>query len=360
MLIIQLSSFYYRGYKMHNLQWTLLTDIINGKKVASIPTGFIIDSPWLPGWAGIKTLDYFTNDELWFEANKMAIEKFPEVLFLPGFWSEFGMCTEPSSFGAKCRWQENSLPHAEQIIHQIEDIDRLSVPNPAEDGLTPFVLNRLKLNRKKIESMGHSIRFAVARGPLNIGSFLMGTTEFLIALRTEPEKIKKLLQIITEYTINWLQLQKKQFDSIDGILILDDIVGFCGEPDFQEFAAPSLKEIFNCLDVSVKFFHNDADGRSCSPHLSDIGVNLFNFSFLHSLEEVKQWTNNEVVLLGNIPPRDVLALGNPEQIRRSVIEASKNVTDSSRIIFSCGGGMPDDVSTESIEIFQQAVREIKI
>jgi len=23
-------------------------------------------------------------------------------MFLPGFWSEYGMCTEPSAFGARC------------------------------------------------------------------------------------------------------------------------------------------------------------------------------------------------------------------------------------------------------------------
>lgn len=339
-------------------QWELLINVINGKQAAPLPVGFIIDSPWLPGWAGISTLDYFTSDELWFETNKKAVETFPDVMFLPGFWAEFGMCTEPSAFGAKCSFPRNQLPHADKIIHVISDIDHLVVPNPEKDGLGPFVLNRLRLNRKKIEQLGHKVRFAVARGPLNIASFLMGTTEFLMALRTDTEKIHKLLQIITEYTLKWLQLQKREFDTIDGVLILDDIVGFCGEPDFQEFAAPYLKEIFSCLDVSVKFFHNDADGRGCSPHLADIGVNLFNFSFLHSLEGMKQWTNNEVVLFGQIPPRDVLAAGTPDQIAQSVCEALASVSDKSRIILSCGGGMPDGVSTEQIRAFTDAAKKV--
>jgi len=153
-------------------------DVIRGEHVDSLPVGFIIDSPWLPGWAGISTLDYFTNDQLWFEVNKKAIEAFADVMFLPGFWAEFGMCTEPSAFGAKCSFYQDQLPHADKIIHTIDDIDRLKAPKPASDGLAPFVLNRLRLNRKKIENFGHSICFATARGPLNIASFLMGTTEF--------------------------------------------------------------------------------------------------------------------------------------------------------------------------------------
>ncbi len=340
---------------MNDSQWNLLLNTIAGLPNKEIPAGFIIDSPWLPGWFGISILDYFTNDQLWFEANKMAIETFPGMMFLPGFWAEFGMCTEPSAFGAKCRFPQNELPHAEKIIDCIEDIDRLTVPDPAQDGLAPFVLNRLRHTRKAIEQMGHKIRFAVARGPLNIASFLMGTTEFLIALRTDTEKIHKLLQIVTEYMIQWLQLQKQEFDTIDGILILDDIVGFCGEPDFQEFAAPYLKQIFNCFDASVRFFHNDADGRGCSRHLHKVGINMFNFSFLHSMEEMKQWTHNQVVLFGNIPPRDVLALGTPEQIQASVESAFSPLQDTTRIIASCGGGMPQDVSNKNLEIFVESI-----
>ena len=342
---------------MNDLQWKQLLDVIDGKVFDPLPVGYIIDSPWLPGWYGTSILDYFTSDDIWFEANKKAVETFSDVIFLPGFWSEFGMCTEPSAFGAKCTWQENDLPHAAKIIDDVKEIDKLTVPNPAQDGLAPFVLNRLKLNRKRIEKLGHSIRFAVARGPLNIASFLMGTTEFLIGLRMETEKIHKFLKIITEYTVEWIRLQKKEIDSIDGILILDDIVGFCGESDYKEFAEPYLKEIFNCIDASVKFFHNDADGKGCSKYLADAGINMFNFSFLHPMDTMQEWTDNKVVLFGNIPPRDVLALGTPEQIRTSVSEAMGLLKNKSRVIMSVGGGMSGGVSSENINAMIDAVRQ---
>ncbi|OXU16064.1 uroporphyrinogen decarboxylase family protein [Sedimentisphaera salicampi] len=343
---------------MKEIQWQKLLETINGTKCETIPPGFIIDSPWLPGWFGISTIDYFSNDELWFEANKRAVETFPDVMFLPGFWSEYGMCTEPSAFGAKCSFKKNDLPHAEKIISSVGDIDSLTLPKTETDGLAPFVLNRIRLNRKKIESLGHSIRFACARGPLNIASFLMGTTEFLITLRTDPDKAHKLLGIITEYTENWLRLQKQEFGTIDGILILDDIVGFCGEPDFQEFASRYLKRLFSSFDCSVRFFHNDADAKGCSPHLAEVGVNMFNFSFLHSIQELRQWTGGEITLFGNIPPRDVLASGTPEQVAESVRSNFSGLENTSRIIASAGGGMPDGVSTENIRSFTDALGDI--
>ena len=184
------------------------------------PVGFIIDSPWLPNWYGVDILDYFSNDQLWIDANLKAMEVFPDVMFLPGFWSEYGMCTEPSAFGARCTFPQGEFPHAHKCIHSVEDIDSLPEPNPKIDGLLPFVLNRLKLARHTIEGAGHKIRFAVARGPLNVASFLMGTTEFLTTMMMQPDKAHLLMRKITNLLKSWIELQMETFPSIDGILLL--------------------------------------------------------------------------------------------------------------------------------------------
>ena len=336
-------------------QWEKLLAVLNGEVFEPLPVGFAIDSPWLPGWAGISTLDYYCSEKMWFEANLKAVGQFPSVIFLPGFWAEFGMCTEPSAFGSKCRWQENELPFAEKIIADIDAVDSVRRPDPSTDGLPPFVLKRLKHCQHEIEAAGHAIKFAVARGPLNVASFLVGSTELLMAIRTAAAKTHALLAVVTDFIVDWLKLQAQTFASIEGIFILDDIVGFLGPQDFREMALPYLKQVFACLDASVRFFHNDAEGLVCAPFLAQIGVNLFNFSFQHSLGEMKELTKNSITLLGNIPTRDVLAAGTPDDVRDSVKAALRTVEDKSRIILSCGGGMPPGVRTRNIEAFLQAV-----
>ena len=266
------------------------------------------------------------------------------------------MCTEPSAFGSKCVWQENDLPFAEAIVTDLAQIRDLKTPDPRTDGLAPLVIERLVNCQSRIEAEGHAIRFAVSRGPLNLATFLMGNTEFFTGLYTDPEPIHKLLEIITDYTVKWIQLQISEFPTIDGIFVLDDIVGFINDDCFQEFAKPYLTRIYQAADVSVRFFHNDAPGMVCAPHLEEIGVNLFNFGFEHGLAEMKELTGGRVTLLGNIPPRDVLAAGTPADVEASVKKALASVDDRSRIILSCGGGMPPDVPTRNIEAFQTAAR----
>jgi uroporphyrinogen-III decarboxylase len=340
---------------MTDKQWENLKKVINGETLSPLPIGFIIDSPWLPNWCGASILDYFSNDDLWLRCNMKAINEFPDVMFLPGFWSEFGMCTEPSAFGARCSFPLNEFPHAHPVIQTADHIDSLPSPNPASDGLLPFVLNRLRLAQPKIEAAGHKIRFAVARGPLNIASFLMGTTEFLTTMMMEPEKAEALMRKVTSFLKEWLKLQMDTFPSIDGIFLLDDIIGFLGEDQFRTFGLPYFKELFS-MPVSVKFLHNDAPCKVSAPLLPEMGVNLYNMGFDVSLSELKHMMQNKVTLLGNIPPRDVLASGNCDQITETTVKLVCSLHDKSKVIFSCGGGMPPGVSSENITAFIDAVR----
>ena len=340
-------------------QWNILLNVVEGKKLETLPSGFIIDSPWLPGWCGISTLDYYSSDQLWFEANRKAIETFPDVMFLPGFWSEYGMCTEPSAFGAKCRWEEANLPHAEKISDDIDVLCKLEKPDVRTDGLLPFMINRLKNMQPQINGMGHEIKFAVARGPLNIASFLMGTTELMMAMMEDEDKVHQFVGMISEFLTDWIEYQMQLFPSIEGILLLDDIIGFLGDEQCREYVVPCFKKIYGAFDAKINFLHNDAAGLVSSPYLPEMGINLFNYSFEHSIAEIKELTNNQVALLGNIPPRDVLAGGSPEDVREAVRQSVQGVEDRSRIIMSCGGGMPQDVSTESLNAFADEVNKLE-
>ena len=193
---------------MTDKQWNDLNKVINGEILDPLPVGFIIDSPWLPNWFGEKIFDYFSSDDLWLRANLNVVQEFPDVMFLPGFWSEYGMCTEPSAFGARGSFPPDEFPHAHKVIHSTDDIDNLPQPNPKTDGLLPFMLNRLRLLQPQIEDAGHKIRFAVARGPLNIASYLMGSTEFLTVMMMQPDKGELLMKKITTFLKEYIQKVK--------------------------------------------------------------------------------------------------------------------------------------------------------
>lgn len=327
------------------------------KETLYAPIGFMIDSPWLPGWNNISTMKYFTSDNAFLETNIKAIETFPGVMFLPDFWSEYGMCTEPSAFGSKLMWQQDYMPHADRIISTADQIKYIEKPNVKTDGLLPLVIQRLKNLEEPIKQTGHEIKFATSRGFLNIATFLMGTTEFLDCMLTNPSEALRLIEVVTSFMIDWLRYQKEMFPTIEGIFINDDLVGFIGEDECREFVVPYFKRVYNAFDSKVRYFHNDADGTICASFLKEVGVNIFNFSFEHSINQIAELSGEGVIQLGNIPPRDVLDAGTPEIVAAEAEKMWKGVKDRHRVIWSCGGGMPQNVPTENIRAFIETIYE---
>jgi hypothetical protein len=50
--------------------WERFKQAARLEKTESVPVAFIVDSPWLPGYAGIDTRDYFLFPEKWLDINR--------------------------------------------------------------------------------------------------------------------------------------------------------------------------------------------------------------------------------------------------------------------------------------------------
>ena len=111
-------------------QWKTLVDVSEGKKFDFPPIALIVDSPWLPFYAEISHFDYYLLPDKWLAVNHKIHTDFPNIIFLPSFWVEYGMAIVPSAFGSLIKWKKHETPFAEKIISSIENINSLTVPDP--------------------------------------------------------------------------------------------------------------------------------------------------------------------------------------------------------------------------------------
>lgn len=327
---------------------------------AGTPLALIVDSPWIPGYLGLSHLDYYLDPEAWFEANLKVMLEFHDVTFFPSWWIEYGMAIEPSAMGARISFARDRTPGVRAMLFHLDDLDRLSPVDPYADGFMALALERYRIQKQRIFDAGFTIPVATARGPLCTAAFAHDLSKFMMNLKENPAGVHRLLAYTTESIIAWLKAQAEVIGpSVEGIFILDDIVGFISHDLYLEFAHPYLKQICDAFPPEwVKVYHNDASTKQFLEELPDTGFDVLNFTHKMDIAEVMRRTGNRMCLMGNVAPLDLGVRGTPDQVRDAALEILQK-TGGHNLILSVGGGVSPGMPTQNIEALVTAIHEFQ-
>jgi uroporphyrinogen decarboxylase len=271
---------------------------------------------------------------------------------------EFGMAAEPSALGAKIKFWQDNTPSEYHTLYHIEDLEKFPEYEVENDAFMAMTLHRIKMHKQRILDHGDILPLVTSRGPLCTAGFVRGTTDFMIDIVEKPEWAHKLIDLCTNLIIDWLNAQAKILgDTVEGIFILDDIVGFINEEHYKEFAHPYLKKICDSFPKDwVKIYHNDADINACLDHLPDCGFNVLNWGKQTDIAEVKARVGDRMCLMGNVNPLEIGVRGTVEEVREATLDILEK-SGGEGIILSVGGGTSPGMPRQNIQAMLQALEE---
>lgn len=329
--------------------WQRLKQAAHLKVTDRVPVALIVDSPWLPAYAGVNTLDFFLDPDLWFEIHLSLLDRWPEVAWIPGFWVEYGMATEPSAFGARIHWHDDRPPSIEPVVEDPAHWADAPLPNVREDGLMPLVLRLYERAEERLQAEGLGINMVAARGPMVTAGWIMGLTSLMTGVVERPAVVQRCLEKITTTLIGWLHAQLDTLTNPEGILLLDDIVGMVSVEHYDEFVAPHLQRIFAEFDGLVRIYHNDTPCPHLYPSLAEAGFDIFNFTHEVDIAQAKAAMGHRVALMGNVPPLHVAVRQPPEVVAEFAQACLDRAAPGGGMILSVGGGVSPDTPAASID-----------
>ena len=238
----------------------------------------------------------------------------------------------------------------------MEDLADLTPPDPASDGFCPLILHRYATLKQRVFDAGYTMPVVAARGPLCTASFFRGVTQFMMDLMDEPEAAKRLLDLCTTLTIDWLKAQAAAIGPcVEGILVLDDIVGMIGPDDYEEFAHPYLTRICAAFPADwVKVYHNDAGVEACLERLPDTGFDVLNWGKQTDIASAAARLGGRMTLMGNVAPLDIGVRGTPEQVEQATLEVLRKAAGHPMIL-SVGGGVSPGMPAANIRAMARAL-----
>ncbi|MCS7116582.1 MAG: uroporphyrinogen decarboxylase family protein [Nitrososphaerota archaeon] len=289
------------------------------------------------------------------------VESFPDILFLPGIWPDFNYTVEASALGCKVIFKEDAPPRVESTLKRFEDVEHLEVPDPYTDGLMPLALEAyqymvdhlpidLRYGYRYLEGM------AVAMGPMDIASLIVGYDNLLLNLHKNPDLIHHLMKITTRTVIEWIEAQCSVTGGKRLVILFEDSISFLSKAQYLKFSNPYLKEICEKFTGSgtIIILHSCANIMHILSEIQKLPINILHYGPDITTSKVKNMLKDKICLMGGLSPYNEIIKGKPID----VIQACKRVIEeggyNGGFILSVSGSVPVGTPIENIRAIVEA------
>lgn len=247
-----------------------------------------------------------------------------EILGFDTIMPAFSVHQEAAALGCEVDWgNPDMMPDAK--THPVKELEDSDIPeNILEKPSMRVVLDAITLLRQQYGDWVAIL--GKLQGPWTICYHMVGIQDFLLMTLTEPDKVRRLLDIYKEVVITFANAQLRA--GADAVVIPDHATGDLVSPKtYAEFLVPVHREMLsriggptilhvcgNCIDRLHIFAEEGYDG--------------YHFEWQVDAKEAVRIVNGRMSLVGNISNIKALLQGTPEDVyaqARYAIEAGVDV-----------------------------------
>ena len=218
------------------------------------------DGAFLP-IMGITLQDAYENPELFARGQllfgKWLLEHIPCDNDSVGAAVNFGCAGAPSALGCEVVDRYPSRPAAKPWVRSEQDLLRLEKMDIIEGGLNGKSLRAreamMRVSKQyPLQYAGGEIFYPLenpglrggSEGPFTLACEIAGNQEFIFDCIERPDFAHRMLDIVTEKEITWIEFVKRELGaSQDGLFMMDDLAPYLSPDLYEEFALPYEKRI---------------------------------------------------------------------------------------------------------------------
>lgn len=258
----------------------------------------------------------------------------------------------PEAMGLPYEMVEKRGPHFPKTIKEEKDLEQLRVADPEES--LSYVTDAIKIVKNDLNGRVPLIGFAGA--PWTIFAYMIeggGSKTFSKAkamLYTNPALSHKLMQMITDSTIQYLKAQVVA--GADMLQLFDSWAGILSPQQYQEFAIPYIKQIGEAItEVPKTVFAKDA--HYALEALASLNYNTIGLDWTLDPVASRKRVGNKT-LQGNLDP--CALYGDYDSITKNT-KAMLDAFGKDRYIANLGHGLYPDLQPDKVKHFIDTVKE---
>jgi uroporphyrinogen decarboxylase len=262
-------------------------------------------------------------------------------------------------WGIKWRIIDGMPWYLEGTVKTVEDIKSLHAPDPGDEGPYMTAKEIIRLVREEL-AVG-----AVVEGPFSRSWFPMGFETYVKMLYTEPDVIRGLIEMVTEYFTE----QGKTFidHGVDVIWMPDDLAmvdgPFLSPASFRKFIFPYMKKMVDAFHKKGAKVLIHTDGQ-IMPIIEDLietgfdGVHPIERKAGMSLKLVKEKYGDDLTFIGNVNAKTVLQQGPKEAIKEQVIECLKTAARGGGYILASDHSIHEGIPSDNVKFMFKTAKQL--
>jgi len=260
----------------------------------------------------------------------------------------------PQAMGLEVELVESKGPILPQPIRQLSDFDRIRTPDVHET--LQYVFYAIKLTKQELNSRVPLIGFAGA--PWTILCYMVqgkGSKTFDEAKAfcyTQPGMAHRLLQMITDTTINYLREQARS--GADVIQIFDSWGGLLGPVDFETISLQYIRQIVDALRDVVPTIVFAKGAWHSLKSMAGTGAQGLGIDWCITAQMARELAGDNVTLQGNLDPAKLMA---SIPVIKKEVNAMLNDFGGQRHIANLGHGILPNVPVDHARAFVDTVKE---
>lgn len=258
-------------------------------------------------------------------------------------------CREASAFGAKVFFDGDNSPKCEKLIHSMEDVEHLQIPDVYTSERTLDRIKGVKLFRERLGEPFPIIGWV--EGPLAEAADLCGVSEILMNMIMDPDMVKALLQKTLVVAKNFALTQIEAGSNIIGVG--DAICSQISKDMYDEFCLPLHIELFNFIHEhgAIVKLHICGNITHLLPSLKKTDLDILDIDWMVDMAEAYKEMGEDVVLCGNLDPVGVIMSGSKDDIKNKYEEIKASLPRENWIMMG-GCEIPRDTPVENMKFLR--------
>lgn len=295
-------------------------------------------------FTGASVHEAVTDGEKQAAGMKAIAERFPTAAAV----TFMDLSVEAETFGSKIRFIDNEVPTViGRVIETEADLDTLRRP-VVGDGRTGEYLKAARVAKALITDRPV---LSGMIGPYSLSGRLMDMTELMVNLSEEPEYVHRVLQIATDFLVEYAKAMKAT--GADGVIIAEPAAGLISPNQCHEFSSPYVKQIVDAVkdDSFFVILHNCGNTVNMVASMVSTGADGLHFGNAVDMKDILPQVPDHVLAFGNLAPAQVFRNGSVADVVNGVTRLKALAAQCPNFLISSGCDIPPGTPMKNIETF---------